>query len=75
MIYGKHKDDKRFGPVDLAGGRVGVGLVFATLIPDLENAKGYADELMKQVPDFNFQVRVAGKSKIVYVPNLGTEGD
>lgn len=68
MIYGKHKDDKRFGAVDLAEGRIGVGLLFATLIPDLEQAKGYADTLVAQCPDFSFQVRVAGKSKVVYTP-------
>jgi len=68
MIYGKHEDDKRFGAMDLASGRVGVGLFFATLIPDLERAKTYADLLVEQCPEFSFQVRVAGKSKAVYVP-------
>jgi len=68
MIYGKYKDDKRFCAVDLAGGRVGVGLVFATLIPNIDKAKGYADSLTSQCPDYAFQVREAGKSKIVYVP-------
>ena len=68
MIYSKHKDDKRFGPMNLADGKVGVGLVFATLIPDEEKAKEYADKLTEQCPDFAFQVRVAGKSKIIYAP-------
>jgi hypothetical protein len=54
--------------MNLSEGRVGVGLFFATLIPDLERAKGYADKLVEQVPDFTFQVRVAGKSKVVYAP-------
>lgn len=75
MIYGKHKDDKRFGPMNLAEGRVGVGLVFATLIPDVEKAKEYADTLAEQCPDFTFQVRVAGKSKVVYVPKAKNKED
>ena len=66
MIYAKHKDDKRFGPVDLQSGRVGVGLVFATLIPDIEKARGYATQLKEKCPDFTWQVRAAGKSKIVF---------
>ena len=66
MIYAKHKDDKRFGPVDLRNGRVGVGLVFATLIPDIDKAKGYATELQEKCPDFAWQVREAGKSKVVF---------
>jgi len=73
MIYGKHKDDKRFGSMNLTEGRVGVGLVFATLLPDLERAKEYADTLTEQCPDFSFQVRVAGKSKVVYAPEAKKE--
>lgn len=68
MLYGKHKDDKHFGAMNLADGRIGAGLVFATLVPDLDRAKGYADELMAKCPDFTFQVREAGKSKVVYAP-------
>ena len=66
MIYGKHKEDKHYGAMNLANGSVGVGLVFATLIPDVDRAKGYADLLTSECPDFTFQVREAGKSKIVY---------
>ena len=66
MIYGKHKDDKQFGAMNIASGDVGVGLVFATLIPDEDRAKAYADFLTIECPDFTFQVRVAGKSKVVY---------
>lgn len=68
IIYGKHKDDKRFGAMDLANGKVGVGLVFATLIPNLDRAKEYADTLTEQCPDFTFQVRTAADSRIVYTP-------
>jgi len=66
MIYGKHKDDKSYGAMDIRDGSIGVGLVFATLIPDLDRAKSYTDTFMKACPDFSFQVREAGKSKIVY---------
>jgi hypothetical protein len=66
MIYAKYKDDKRFGPVDLHSGSVGVGLVFATLITDIERAKEYAAKLKEKSPDFAFQVREAGKSKVVF---------
>ena len=66
MIYAKHKDDKRFGPVDLHTGNVGVGLAFATLVPDFENAKNYTMKLKENCPDFAWQVREAGKAKIVF---------
>jgi hypothetical protein len=66
MVYAKHKDDKRFDPVDFKSGHVGVGLAFATLIPDVEKAKTYATKLKEECPDFAWQVRVAGKSKIVF---------
>ena len=68
MLYGKHKDDKHFGAMNLSDGSIGVGLIFATLIPDIERAKKYTDELMANCPDFTFQVREAGKSKVVYAP-------
>ena len=74
IIYGKHKDDKRFGPMDLTSGHVGVGLVYATLIPDIERAKGYADTLTAKCPDFSFQVRAAGKAKAVYIPETKPMG-
>ncbi len=51
-----------------AGKGVGVGLVYATLIPSLDRAKMFADKLTAGCPDFRFQVREAGKSKIVYDP-------
>ena len=66
MIYAKHRDDKRYGAVELSSGTVGVGLVFATLIPNLEKAKDYANKLKEGCPDFSWQVREAGKSKVVY---------
>ena len=68
MIYGRYKDDKRYGAMNLADGSVGVGQVFATLIPVLDRAKGYADILTAQCSDYTFQVREAVTSKIVYKP-------
>lgn len=72
MIYGKHKDDKSFGAMDLANGTVGVGLVFATLIPDLERAKGYVDKLAEITGDYTFQVRGAGTAKVFYTKGMDT---
>ena len=42
ILYGKHKDDKSYGAMNLVDGSIGVGLMFATLIPNLERAKHYA---------------------------------
>lgn len=70
IIYGKHKDDKSFGAMDLANGTVGVGLVFATLIPDLERAKGYVDKLTEMADDYTFQVRGAGTAKVFYTKGI-----
>lgn len=70
MIYGKHKDDKSFGAMDLANGTVGVGLVFATLIPDLDRAKGYVDKLAEMAGDYTFQVRGAGTARVFYTKGM-----
>lgn len=66
ILYGKHKDDKSYGAMNLVDGSIGVGLMFATLIPNLERAKHYADTLTAHIKDFSFQVRGAGTSKIYY---------
>jgi hypothetical protein len=66
MIYGKHKDDKSYGAMDLSTGSVGVGLMYATLVPNFERAKHYVDTLAAQIKDFSFQVRGAGTSKVYY---------
>ena len=68
VLFGRYKDDKRFGAMNIAEGRVGVKQVFATLIPDFERAKGYADSFTSQCKDYTFQVREAATSKIVYTP-------
>ena len=70
IIYGKHKDDKSFGAMDLANGTVGVGLMFATLIPDLDRAKGYVDKLAEMVGDYTFQIRGAGTAKVFYTKGI-----
>ena len=69
MIYAKYKYDKRFGPIDIHSCRIGVGLAFATRFFELDRAKSYADRLMVTCPDFLFQVRTAGKSRIIYIPS------
>lgn len=74
IIYAKHKHDKNYGAMNLADGTVGVGLMFATLIPELERAKLYADMLTEHIKDFTFQVRDADTNRIYYQPNeLGNQ--
>ena len=51
---------------NLHEGKVGVGLVYATLIPDCGRAKMYADKMAEMVPGFIFQVRGAGTRKVYY---------
>lgn len=68
MIYAKKKGEKRFGAVNLASGQIGVGLVYATLIPDqkLSVLKNRVQMLQHQNPDAAFQIRYAGTSKVLY---------
>lgn len=74
IIYAKHKHDRNYDAMNLANGAVGVGLMFATLISDLERAKLYADLLAEHIKDFTFQVRGAGTNRIYYQPNeLGNQ--
>lgn len=63
MIYGKHQEDKMYGTMNLSDGSIGMGLMFATLIPDLERAKYYADTLSEHIHDYSFQVRGAGTQR------------
>lgn len=73
IIYGKQKNDKSFGAMNLSEGTIGVGLVFATLIPDLDRAKGYVDRLADNVAGYTFQVRGAGTSKVYYTRGLESQ--
>lgn len=66
IIYGKKIGDRCYGAINLHEGKVGVGLVYATLIPDCGRAKMYADKLAEMVPGFIFQVRGAGTRKVYY---------
>ena len=52
--------------VPLSEKKVGVGLVYAKLIPDCGRAKMYADKMAEMVPGFIFQVRGAGTRKVYY---------
>ena len=49
IIYGKKIGDRCYGAINLHEGKVGVGLVYATLIPDCGRAKMYADKLAEMV--------------------------
>lgn len=67
IIYAKFPDEKNYGAMDLNDGSVGVGLMYATLIPTLERAKQLADSLPALCsPNMKFQVRPAGKNYSVY---------
>ena len=66
IVYGKKIGDRCYGAINLHEGKVGVGLVYATLIPDCDRAKMYADKLAEMVPGFIFQVRGAGTRKVYY---------
>lgn len=67
MIYAKDPAiDKRYGPMDLQKGTYNVGLVYATLVQDIDRAKGYADKLAADLPHMAFQVRQAGRGRPVY---------
>jgi predicted RNA-binding Zn-ribbon protein involved in translation (DUF1610 family) len=67
IIYGKDPaKDTKYGAMNLKEGTVGVGLVYATLVPDLGRAKGYADELAGKCPEMSFQVRRAGEGRAIY---------
>lgn len=41
IVYGKKIGDRCYGAINLHEGKVGVGLVYATLIPDCDRAKMY----------------------------------
>ena len=66
MVYGKKIGDRCYGAMNLQEGKIGVGLVYATLIPDLDRTKRYVDQLAEMVPGFTFQARGAGTSKVFY---------
>lgn len=65
MVYGKHKDEKRYGAVNLKNGTIGVGLVFASLVPEeqTEQLKEQVQALNESNPDFHFEIRYAGTNK------------
>ena len=68
MLYAKAKDDKRFGPVDMARGTFPVSLMYATLVPEakLEILEQRASLLHRMNPDITFQIRYAGPSKVLF---------
>ena len=47
IVYGKKIGDRCYGAMNLHEGKVGVGLLYATLIPDCDRAKMYADKLAR----------------------------
>ena len=67
MVYGKHKDDKRYGAVNLKNGTIGVGQVYASLIPEekVDQLKIQVQDLNNMNPDFHFEIRYAGTNRKV----------
>lgn len=68
MLYAKGPDEKRFGAVDLAHGAIGVGLAYATIVPEekLEVLKSRANTLHLHDPAYTVQIRYAGTQKVLY---------
>lgn len=66
IVYGKKIGDRCYGAINLHEGKVGVSLFYATLVPDCDRAKMYADKLAEMVPGFIFQIRGAGTRKVYY---------
>lgn len=68
MLYAKAKDDKRFGPVDMARGMFHVSLMYATLVPEakLDILKQRASLLHQMNPDITFQIRYAGTKNVLF---------
>ena len=52
IVYGKKIGARCYGAMNLHEGKVGVGLLYATLIPDCDRAKMYADKLAEMAPGF-----------------------
>lgn len=66
MIYCRKRDaGERYGAMDVHNGSYGVNLMFATLFRSEDRAKQVAAELAASCPDFEFQVRKAGSSKVL----------
>jgi len=68
MVYGKHKDNRGFRPVNLDDFSIGVDHADATRLKNFSHAVVYANVLTEKLPDFMFQVREADRPRIVYIP-------
>jgi len=63
MVYAKGPNSKRFMPVNISTGEIGVLRVYATLIPecDMDDLIQRVRKARKIYPDHSFEIRYAGK--------------
>lgn len=66
MVYGKYKTGK-YQAMDMANGQQASNLMYASLITasELPNLTTSLEKAIKENPDWTFQIRVAGKSKVL----------
>lgn len=66
MVYGKYKDES-YKAMSLAKMEQVSNLVYASLIPNtrIDEIEKYLQEASSQAPDWSFQIRVAGKGKVL----------
>ena len=61
MIYGKHKTDKRFSPIDMNMAQPVRNKIYATVYEDSEKSRltEELEQLHKDNPDWKFELRKA----------------
>ena len=61
MIYGKHKTDKRFSPMDMNMAQPVRNKIYATVYEDSEKSRltEALEQLHKDNPDWKFELRKA----------------
>lgn len=59
MIYGKHKTDKRFSPIDMNMGQPVRNKIYATVYEDSDKSRltKSLEQLHKDNPDWKFELR------------------
>jgi len=67
LVYGREKGKVNFEACNIRTGKLGVGLAFASLIPEekKELLIEYVQYLNANVPDIEFEIRYAGTGKKV----------
>jgi hypothetical protein len=60
VIYGKHKTDKQFRPMDMTDGSRVVNLFYASMFYDLEQVKRIVEEITNDNAEWQFKYRNKG---------------